>query len=172
MSKQSLFAGIVLATFVAGFLAPATAVAKVSVSNCVTNKTSFTFSSYGDSTEKSQKFRALSEGTVDFNQKKAGCVIVRFSAHVWTRASGRSAIFRAMLDPKPYLEGPHGPLGLPHYAAYAFIFNEVEDGVRSHEFVFPNVAAGPHKILIQWRQAGAESGRVDTYHHTTLVHHN
>jgi hypothetical protein len=136
-------------------LGPAGAV----VGTCDLSKARFRTEVRTDTTT-SESFVDLPRGSVRFTTRAPGCVIVTFSA-VSTSVRG-SIVIRSLLD--------GATIATPDLVVWSVDENRDDElrsvGVRSFQFIYKSVAAGPHTIAIQWWSPGGEE---ISLHQRTLV---
>jgi len=119
------------------------------------------------STTSSATYVNIPDTQITFVQSKPGCVIVHYSAFVFAANAGA-----ALMYVRPLLDG--AVTAVPAETQFAGDDDEDNEGrwARSHamNFVFPNVPAGAHRIVMQWRSFVAGQ-TIFTHRRTTLVHH-
>jgi hypothetical protein len=171
--NRKVTAGIALAVLAFG---PSTARAEAVTGECAAlPRTSYTVSAdYYDWETNSTAFVAMPEATVDFTQhgSQPACVIVRFSAE--TLGFGTTQmIVRPLLDKSVVNPGTSAVPGAAVMGGREFASDVVDTVVplaHSYDFLFPSVAPGPHRIVMQWRVLN-DKGVVYTYRHSTIVQH-
>lgn len=139
------------------------------VGSCKPTNIRFIATNSTDLQTRSPDFVNIPQASVQFNQHTDGCVIVHFAGVVLARTFSdepQRIIIRAILEDT-------NTAAVPRNVQLSGDDDEEGDGrwARAHSmfFVFPNVPAGSHRMLLQWKSP--EGGFVFMHQHTVLVHH-
>ena len=118
---------------------------------CSPTRTVYATSDTSDLQYATSSYVTSTLGTIVFTQGTPGCVIVRVSAEI-AATNGNVMLFRALIDNSVFAVQPEA----------VFTGEDSGSSYRSHswDFVFPNVAAGKHKLKIQLKGSTADAVRI------------
>jgi len=135
----------------------------------------------------SKEYVKVPQGSLVFNQRVRGCVIVQFAAVVFAGDvddAKQRILIRAILEDMNLIAVPRN-VSLSgdddeesEEEESPAAAEEEEEGGGDHRwprahamnFVFPNVPPGPHRMTLQWKSP--LGGDIFMHQHTVLLHHD